>query len=104
MAKIFVIGTITDNVELKYSENKVPYVRFTLTERTKKFSKPQFFQVWAWYENAEDLKRENIGKGNTVQITGDLHLETYCKAGNNREDKRLKIHMDSCCIIPEKQE
>lgn len=102
MAKIFVIGRITDNVELKHSENNVPYVRFTLMELMCNGSKPQFYQVWAWYKNAEDLVKFKAGNNSVVQVTGTIQLETFIKNDGTTEDKRLKVIMDSWNFISKK--
>ena len=102
MAKIFVIGKITDDAELKYSENNVPYVRFTLMEIMGKGANPQFYQVWAWYKDAEDLKKFKVGKDSVVQITGTLQLEPYMKSDGQTQDKRLKVIMDSWNFISKK--
>lgn len=102
MAKIFVIGKITDEVELKYSENNVPYVRFTLIEIMSNGAKPQFYQVWAWCKDAEDLKRFKVCKNSVIELTGTLQLETFMKTDGKTQDKRLKVIMDSWNFISKK--
>lgn len=102
MAKIFVIGKITDEVELKYSENNVPYVRFTLMEIMSNGAKPQFYQVWAWYKDAEDLKKFKVHKNSVIELTGTLQLETFMKSDGKTQDKRLKVIMDSWNFISKK--
>lgn len=100
MAKIFVIGKITGKIEMKYSENGVPYVRFDFMEISMETDfKPQFYQIWAWYKNAEDLIKFNVDKDNTIQITGTLKLECYVKNNGVSADKRLKVLMDSWSFI-----
>lgn len=102
MAKIFVIGKITDNIELKYSENDVPYIRFTLMEIMNNGAKPQFYQVWAWYRNAEDFIKFKVNKNSVIQITGSLQLEGFVKTDGKTRDKRLKVIMDSWDFISRK--
>lgn len=100
MAKIFVIGKITDSPKLKYSEKHVPYAGFTLMENVSGQGRsPQFYQVWVWYKNAEDLIKARADKGSIVQVTGSLMLEKYLKSDGVTEDKRLKVLADSWCFV-----
>ena len=97
MAQIQVIGWITNDLEMKYSERRTPYVRFSLAERIGfgNEMRTQFYQVWAWNETAQELISSGLKKGSHVRLSGTLMLEEYIRQDGITKDKRLRISLSS---------
>ena len=102
MAQIHVIGRITADLELKYSQSKNPYVRFNLAENigSKERARVQYYQVWAWNEDATRLLNSKVRKGSLVCISGTLELEIYTKQDGFTTDKRMKVLLNNWDFIP----
>ena len=102
MAQILVIGWITTDLEMKYSERRVPYVRFGLAERTGFGNqlRTQYYQVWAWNETAQELVSSGLRKGSPVRLSGTLVLEEYTRQDGITRDKRLKVLLSKGGFIP----
>lgn len=96
MAQVFVIGRVTADFEIQLSTNHIPYVRFTLAENIGygEHAKTQFFQVWAWSDDAKRLVRSKVKKGSLLWISGSLELEEYQKQ-DETINKRLKVLLDN---------
>ncbi len=102
MAQTFVIGRITADLEMKTSANGNPYVRFDIAENigSKENSRPQYFQICAWGDDAKRLVKARAKKGSLVWISGSLELESYTKRDGITTDKRMKILLDNWGFIP----
>ena len=102
MAQIQVIGWITNDLEMKYSESGTPYLRFGLAERIGYGNqmRMQYYQVWAWKETAEALIRSGLKKGSLVRLSGQLLLEEYVRQDGITKDKRLRISLSSGGFTP----
>lgn len=102
MAQTFVIGRITADLEMKTSANGNPYIRFDLVENigSKESSRPQYFQICAWGDDAKRLVKARVKKGSLVWMSGSLELESYTKRDGITTDKRMKILMDNWGFIP----
>lgn len=102
MAQIHVIGRITADLELKYGQSKKPYVRFNLAENigSKDRAWVQYYQVWAWNEDALRLVNSKVKKGSLVCISGSLELEVYAKQDGFPTDKRMKVLLNNWDFIP----
>lgn len=102
MAQIHVIGRITADLELKYSQSKNPYVRFNLAENIgcKERARVQYYQVWAWNEDAIRLVNSKVMKGSLVCISGTLELEVFTKQDGFTTDKRMKVLLNNWDFIP----
>ena len=102
MAQIHVIGRITADLELKYGQSKNPYVRFNLAENigSKGRARVQYYQVWAWNEDAIRLVNSKVKKGSLVCISGTLELEIYTKQDGFTTDKRMKVSLNNWDFIP----
>lgn len=102
MAQIHVIGRITADLELKYSQSKNPYVRFDLAENigSKERARVQYFQVWAWNDDAIRLMNSKVKKGSLVCVSGALELEVFTKQDGFTTDKRLKVLLNNWDFIP----
>lgn len=102
MAQIHVIGRITADLELKYGQSSNPYVRFNLAENigSKDRARVQYYQVWAWNEDAVRLINSKARKGSLVSISGSLELEVYTKQDGLTTDKRMKVSLNHWDFIP----
>lgn len=102
MAQIFVIGWVTTELELKNSQNDQPYVRFGFAENigSKDRARTQYYQVWAWREDAERLVKAGVHKGSLLYLAGSLELENYTKKDGLTVDKRLRISLNDWGFVP----
>lgn len=102
MAQAIVIGRITADLEMKTSANGNPYVRFDIAENigSKESSRPQYFQICAWSDDAKRLIKAHAKKGSLVWVSGSLELESYQKRDGTATDKRMKILLDNWGFIP----
>ena len=102
MAQIFVIGWVTDDLELKNSQSDQHYVRFGFAENTgsKDRARTQYYQVWAWREDAERLVKAGVHKGSLLYLAGSLELENYTKKDGLTVDKRLRISLNDWGFVP----
>lgn len=102
VAQTLVIGRITADLEMKTSANGNPYVRFDLVENigNKENSRPQYFQICAWSDDAKRIVKARVKKGSLIWVSGSLELETFTKRDGITTDKRLKILLDNWGFIP----
>lgn len=102
MAQVHVIGRITADLELKYGQSGNPYVRFTLAENigSKDRARAQYYQVWAWGDDATRLVSAKARKGSLICITGSLELEVYTRQDGITTDKRMKVSLNDWSFIP----
>ena len=101
MAQIHVIGRITADLDLKYGQSGNPYVRFSLAENlgSKEHARVQYYQVWAWNEDAVRLIDSKVRKGSLVRISGTLELEVYTKQDGTTTHKRMTVSLPSSDFI-----
>lgn len=102
MAQVFIIGRVTADLELQVSTNRNSYVRFSLAENTGygETSKAQYYQVWAWENDAKHLVRRKVKQGSLIWVSGFIELEEYTKQDGETKDKRLKVKLDNWDYIP----
>lgn len=102
MAHVYVIGRVTADLELKTSQNDKPYVRFGFAENIGNHDRirTQYYQVWAWNEDAVRLVKAGVKKGSLLFLAGNLELETYTKQDAVTLDKRLRISLNDWGFIP----
>ena len=102
MAQVYVIGRVTADLELKTSQNDKPYVRFSFAENIGSHdrARTQYYQVWAWGEDAERLVKANVRKGSFLFLAGSLELETYTKQDSLTVDKRLRVSLQDWGFVP----
>ena len=76
MAQVFLIGSVTADLELRISARKVPYIRFGISEPVGYRDKGgrQDYQVWAFGSEAERLSKMNVKKGSLFWVSGQLRL------------------------------
>lgn len=84
--KVFLIGRLTKDPELRYTPSGVPVARFTLAiNRAVKRNPGQpdeadFIRVVAWRRLAE-ICGEYLKKGRLISIEGRLQISSYQKDG-----------------------
>lgn len=102
MAHLYVIGRITTDLELKHGQNSNPYVRFSFAENigSKDRARTQYYQVWAWNEDATRLINAGVKKGSLIFIAGTVELEIYTKKDGLTVDKRLKVSLNDWGFVP----
>jgi len=82
MNRIFIIGNLTRDPELRVTQQGTPVCTFTVAVNRRKqgaeAGQPEadFFRVTTWRQQAENCQRF-LGKGRKVGVTGTLTLESY---------------------------
>lgn len=82
MNKIFLIGNLTRDPELRSTQSGIPVCTFTVAvNRRQKGAEAgqqeaDFFRVTTWRQMAENCNRF-LAKGRKVGVTGTLTLESY---------------------------
>ncbi len=97
MAQVFIIGRVTADFVLQTSTNMHSYVRFGLAENIGygEASKAQYYQVWAWENDAKHLIKRKVKQGSLIWVSGSLEQEEYTKQDGETKDKRLKVKLDN---------
>lgn len=88
MNSVNLIGRLTRDPELRYTQNGKAVTNFTIAV-DRDFSKEKitdFFNIIAWNKQAENLVKY-IGKGRLVGVTGSLQTRSY----DNKDG--VKIHV-----------
>lgn len=98
---ITVVGNLTADPELRYTQNGVPVANFTVASTPRHFDKqrnewvddpPLFLRASVWREVAEHVAG-SLKKGARVIVTGALRQRTYQdREGNNRTAVELEVH------------
>lgn len=99
MAQIYVFGHVTEDIVPKQSQTDSTYVCFTLRERIGK-DHVQYYQVWAWSENAQRLIRQKIHKNSVIWLTGTLELVDSTVNRGNQKTKLLKVYLSNWGFVP----
>lgn len=85
--KAILMGRLTRDPELRYTDAQVPVVNFTLAvERDYKQGEERqadFIPITAWRGTAEFISR-NFTKGQLVAVTGKIQVRSYEKSGEKR--------------------
>jgi single-strand DNA-binding protein len=84
--KVFLIGNLTRDPELRYTTSGVPVTRFTLAINRNFKSGNQdadFIKVVTWRKLAE-FCGEYLAKGKSVALEGRLQIDEYEKDGKKR--------------------
>lgn len=102
MSQIFVFGRVTADFQLQQSTKKTSYVRFDLAESIGygETKHTQYYQVWAWAEDAIHLTKRHVKKGSLLWLSGSLLLEEYTKKDGVTRDKRMKVILDNWGFVP----
>ncbi len=76
MNKVILIGRVTKDVELRYTQSGLAVANFTLAV-DRPFSKDvDFIPIVIWRKQAENCA-EYIGKGSLVAVAGRMQVRTY---------------------------
>ena len=75
MNKIFLIGRITKELELRHTKNDKSVCEFTLAIQRDK-ENADFITCQVWGVQAENLCKYQ-GKGSLISVVGELRVETY---------------------------
>ena len=85
--KVFLIGNLTRDPELRYTPSGIPVVRFTVAvnrpSAKSEGNEVDFINVVAWRRLAE-ICGEYLKKGKPVSIEGRLQIRSYEKNGEKR--------------------
>jgi len=85
--KVFLIGNLTKDPELRYTPSGVPVARFTVAvnrpSAKSEANEVDFINIVAWRRLAE-ICGEYLKKGRPVSIEGRLQIRTYEKDGEKR--------------------
>jgi single-strand DNA-binding protein len=85
--KVFLIGNLTKDPELRYTPSGIPVVRFTIAVNrpSSKNEKKEvdFINIVAWRRLAE-ICGEYLKKGRPVSIEGRLQIRPYEKDGEKK--------------------
>ena len=98
MNKIFLIGNLTKDPELRSTQNGTPVCTFTVAVNRRKqgaeAGQPEadFFRVTTWRQQAESCSRY-LAKGRKVGVTGTLTLQTY-KGADGLPRNSLEVQAD----------
>ena len=75
--KVILIGRITKDIELKYTETQKAVATFTIAvDRSDK--QTDFINCVVWNEQAENLKKYQ-SKGSKIAVDGNIQTRTYEK-------------------------
>lgn len=85
--KVFLIGNLTRDPELRYTPSGIPVARFTVAvnrpSAKSESNEVDFINVVAWRRLAE-ICGEYLKKGRPVSIEGRLQVRSYEKDGQKR--------------------
>ena len=82
MNKIFIIGNLVRDPELRSTQAGIPVCTFTVAVNRRKAGaeagqpEADFFRVTTWRQMAENCNRF-LAKGRKVGVTGTLNLQSY---------------------------
>ena len=78
MNKVILIGRLTKDPEIRYTQNNAPVCSFTLAvdRRFSKDKQADFINCQAWQKTAEFITKY-FGKGNLLAIVGRIQTRTW---------------------------
>jgi single-strand DNA-binding protein len=98
MNKIFIIGNLCRDPELRSTQAGIPVCTFTVAVNRRKAGaeagqpEADFFRVTTWRQTAENCQRF-LAKGRKVAVTGAVSLNTYtAKDGTTKAS--LEVNAD----------
>jgi single-strand DNA-binding protein len=91
MNKVFLIGRLTKDPELKYLPNNTPVANFTVAinrtfENQSGERQTDFINIVVWRKQAENVKKY-ISKGSLIGIDGKIQTRSY----DNQEGKKVYV-------------
>ena len=98
MNKIFIIGNLVRDPELRATQSGIPVCSFTVAvnrRQTAEAGKPDadFFRVTTWRQLAENCARY-LGKGKKVAVVGGVNLNTYT-TNDGQQRASLEVQADA---------
>ena len=92
MNKLFIIGNLCRDPELRATQSGVAVCTFTIAVNGRKTEDAQFFRITTWRQTAENCQRF-LAKGRKVAVTGAVSLNTYtAKDGTTKAS--LEVNAD----------
>ena len=92
MNKLFLIGNLCRDPELRATQSGVAVCTFTIAVNGRKTEDAQFFRITTWRQTAENCQRF-LAKGRKVAVTGAVSLNTYtAKDGTTKAS--LEVNAD----------
>jgi single-strand DNA-binding protein len=99
MNKIFLIGNLTRDPEMRSTQNGTPVCTFTVavnrrSRQSAEAGQPEadFFRVTTWRQQAETCSRY-LAKGRKVGVTGTLTLQSYT-GSDGQQRYSLEVNAD----------
>jgi single-strand DNA-binding protein len=98
------VGNLTDDPELRYTQNGTPVVNFNLAvnqrvkdqDGTWRDGETSFFRVNVWRDQAEHVA-ESLAKGHRAVVLGRLRTRTW---ETTEGDKRTSTEIDADEVAP----
>lgn len=97
---ITIVGNLTADPELRYTQNGIPVVNFTVAETPRFFDRQSnewkdgeasFFRATAWRTHAEHIAA-SFSKGQRVIVTGTIRQRNYQdREGNARSTFEIEV-------------
>ncbi len=109
MNKLFIVGNLTRDPELRSTGSGIPVCTFTVAVNRRRQSNAEagqpeadFFRVTTWRQLAENCSRY-LAKGRKVGVVGTLTLQTY--TGNDGQTRSsLEVQADEVEFLSPKGE
>lgn len=102
MNKIFIIGNLVRDPELRATPSGVAVCTFTIAVNGRKPEDTQFFRITTWRQTAENCQRF-LAKGRKVAVTGAVSLNTYtAKDGTTKAS--LEVNADEVEFLTPRSE
>jgi single-strand DNA-binding protein len=106
MNKIFIIGNLVRDPELRTTQSGIPVCTFTVAVNRRKQEAGQqeadFFRVTTWRQMAENCNRY-LAKGRKVGVTGTLTIQAY--TGNDGMQRNsLEVQADEVEFLTPRSE
>ncbi len=95
--KVILIGRLTSDIELRYSNDQMPYTYFTLAiTRQGQRDKTDFISCVAFRSTAELMARY-LGKGSMISVEG--RLEVYRTEANGEYQTRTNVVVNNISFL-----
>jgi len=102
MLKVFAIGNLTRDPELRATQSGVQVCSFTLAVNRKKATEADYIRVNAWRGLAENCHRY-LSKGKKAAVTGTLTLSSYT-LNDGQQRYQMEVNADEVEFLTPRQE
>lgn len=106
MNKLFIVGNLTRDPDLRVTQSGLDVCSFTVAvNRRRREGQPQeadFFRVTAWREMGKNCK-QYLAKGRKVAVTGSVSVSTY-QAQDGSTRAQLEVTADDVEFLTPKGE